>query len=139
MIIRRGSIPSCSATRGAGYAWNARRSTRADPTKRESTSFLSRPSTSSKRAFPASWTSSLYVAWRTPHFVSPTPTIATLRTNLAKAAPVHKTSRRGEPRLFGEEKLGYAQHDSGVGLVDINEGRIVSLPSPNLFLTESSR
>ena len=79
MIIRRGSIPSCSATRGAGYAWKARRSTRAEPTKRESTSFFSRPSTSSKRAFPASWTSSLYVAWRTPHFVRPTPTIATLR------------------------------------------------------------
>src|SRR5436190_20834331 len=42
-------------------------------------SFLSRFSTSSKSALPVSWTSSLYVAWRTPHFVSPTPTIAPFR------------------------------------------------------------
>ncbi len=49
----------------------------AAPTKSESTSVLSRFGTSSKRAFPASCASSFHVAFRTPHFVRPTPTTAT--------------------------------------------------------------
>src|SRR5438552_13870862 len=122
-----GRMPSASAAIEAMWLWNAVRSGMTEPTTSPSRSRGFTPGIESKHAFPASQIRSRYEALRTPNFVTPAPTIATLFiARLGRRGPEHARAVPGE--VAGDHQAqdlgGAAAGEQEAGVAEVALDRI---------------